>query len=173
MTLGMEMKFATMRGLIVFLLANLLAATATVCVVTVLPVVAFAADMYVHSGTCHVPSLAIWFGLCTMAGAAAVAVFFLTTAVLLGIRRYLSYSWWVPLVLAYPVAFSVITMLGPSAFADSPSWIFWAVGVAPVVAFWVYWTVCFGFLEAMRRSNNASTKPQQPAGADGIPPAQP
>jgi hypothetical protein len=99
------------------------------------------------------------FVLLALFGAACAFVVLVgVAAVLQYIRRWLRFSWWVPVVLVFPLAFAVFTLLGTAGSSRPDRWLLAASGIVSV-AFSVYWlALCSagGLLDSIKKKRNTA-----------------
>jgi hypothetical protein len=99
------------------------------------------------------------FVLFALFGAAcACAVLFGVAALLQFIRRWLRFSWWVPVVLVFPLSFAVLALLGTAGSTRPDRWLLAASGIVSI-AFSIYWgALCAagGILNLIRRKRNGA-----------------
>jgi hypothetical protein len=97
------------------------------------------------------------FVLLALFGAAfACVVLFGVAFVLQFVQRWLRFSWWVPVVLVFPLTFAVLTRLGTTGSSRPDRWLLAASGIVSL-AFSVYWVaLCAagGILNFIRKKWN-------------------
>ncbi|MEI8121980.1 MAG: hypothetical protein WCI20_07995, partial [bacterium] len=109
------------------------------------------------------------FVLFALFGAACACVgLFAVAALLQVVRRWLHFSWWVPVVLVFPLTFAVLTLLGTAGSSRPGRWLLAASGIVSI-AFWAYWGTLYAaggilrFIRAKWTRAHRDSPPPSPA----------
>ena len=99
------------------------------------------------------------FVLFALFGAACACVaLFAVAALLQFVRRWLRFSWWVPVLLVFPLTFAILTLFGTTGPSRPDRWLLSASGIV-TIAFSVYWgALCAagGILAFIRKQRNGA-----------------